>query len=78
MQEAITFEEFLKLIEQMKDSACGPDGLTYAAWTHAPMLFKETLYRLYLSFLYDEGEPELALNEGYMVLIPKNVGGERS
>ena len=66
----LTFEEFMEMIRELPDSACGPDGIPYAAWRHAPTHALRILYHLYCS-LFTNAEVADDFNYSWLVLLAK-------
>ena len=66
----LAFEEFSEMVDQVKDSGVGPDGVAYSAWQALGSLGKHVLYRLYLHFFHRiEPDPDLQL--GRFAFLPK-------
>ena len=66
----VSFESFLSIIRNLKDSACGPDGIPYSAWKHAPEQAIYMLYRLYCSLFGDDDLSD-DFNFSWLVLLAK-------
>eukprot|EP00959_Pyramimonas_sp_CCMP1952_P466485 9490026-Pyramimonas_sp.AAC.1 len=45
------YHEYIHLLEKLKDSAMGPDGLPYSVWFCGGRIFHEALYELYEALL---------------------------
>jgi len=66
---------FELLLKRLKDSAPGPDGLTYAAWVRAGPMARQMLLDAYHHLL--AGAKTVAgFNHSYFAFIPKDVGPE--
>lgn len=66
----VSFERFLEVVRALGDSACGPDGIPYAAWANAPDSAIYILYRLYCS-LFVKGNVAEDFNHSWLVLLAK-------
>ena len=66
----INFERFLGMVRDLKDSACGPDGIPNAAWANAPEAAIYMLYQLYCSLFVDVDMAE-DFNHSWLVLLAK-------
>ena len=74
-QTVLKFEAFVTMIRELPDSACGPDGIPYSAWRHAPTQALYILYRLYCS-LFTDVEVAEDFNYSWLVLLAKGEHGE--
>ena len=66
----LPFEAFLKIVRSSSDSACGPDGVPYAAWRNASDMIVYALYQLYC-VLFTESEPAEDFNHSWLILLAK-------
>ena len=66
----LTFIEFKCIIQELPDSACGPDGIPYSAWRHASVQAVLILYRMYCSLFTDENIAD-DFNYSWLVLLAK-------
>ena len=66
----LDFEEFVTIVRGLPDSACGPDGIPYAAWRNAS---ERVIYRLYLLYcsLFTGDEVADDFNFSWLVLLAK-------
>ena len=66
----LSFEEFLQIVRELPDSACGPDGVPYSAWRNASDEVVRVLYRLYCS-LFTDGIVADDFNHAWLALLAK-------
>jgi hypothetical protein len=66
----LKFEEFVEIVRELPDSACGPDGVPYSAWKHASEDALRVLYRLYCS-LFTETQVAEDFNYSWLILLAK-------
>ena len=69
-RSVLTFDEFVLIVSELPDSACGPDGIPYAAWRHAPTDALWALYRLYCS-LFTGADVAEDFNYSWLMLLAK-------
>lgn len=73
VSQTVTFEQFVTVVHNTRDTAPGPDGLPYSAWTNAGVSVLRVLYEAYLWLLsgsvYREWHAEL--NDSIMVFLDK-------
>ena len=69
-KSVLTFDEFVKLVRELPDSACVPDGIPYSAWRHASDEAIVVLYCLYCS-LFTKDEVAEDFNYSWLVLLAK-------
>jgi hypothetical protein len=64
------FDDFIKLLMSMSDSAPGPDGIPYSAFQNAPVDIHNFLYACYEDVLHNKPIP-LNFNDSFLVFLPK-------
>ena len=58
------------IVRELRDSACGPDGVPYSAWQHASDHAIQVLYHLYCS-LFTDDEVSDDFNHVWLILLAK-------
>jgi hypothetical protein len=63
-------DDFLQILQRARDSAPGPDGLPYSAWSNAPTHILDELYTMYTDLLSGVELPA-DFNRCFLACIPK-------
>ena len=71
----LKLDEFVEIVRELPDSACGPDGVPYSAWKHASKDALKVLYRVYCS-LFTEAQVAEDFNHSWLVLLAKGGHAE--
>jgi hypothetical protein len=70
IQWIVPYEDFISWLFSRKDCGCGPDGMPYSSWIHAPDVIHREIYNMYIA-LQNSHIPEACFLDSLLLFPPK-------